>query len=73
MGCVWYKNYSKEFHKNVENYLVRWRPLSFSKIAGSKTTNFLKMSLIYFYTSFFFGFCISDFINTIYKCESFST
>ena len=53
MGGVSLKKYSKEFYKTVENYLMRRRPFYFSKITGSMTTTFLKMSLINFYTGIF--------------------
>ena len=53
------KNYSKDFYKNVETYLVRRRLFYFRKIVGSKTTTFLKMSLIYFYTGIFIEFCLN--------------
>ena len=67
MGGVLIKNYSKVFYKNIENYLVRWRPFYFNKIEGSMTATFIKMSL-YFYAGIFFEFFLNfSLVKTVYE------
>ena len=51
----WSKSYSKDFHKNIGNYLVRWRPFYFNKIASPKAATFIKM-FFYFYNGIFLEF-----------------